>query len=148
MNDVAPTPEEARSALAEAESRAAGVRRSDSQLRFILLAVAAMYVAIGVIVGRYPHGGHFAGPAVLTIFAAAVAATAVLGWRIRAYSKPGMLRFTLYLSAFTIWNSVVVAVSLAGGWIAPHQPGWHFTITAAVASISLVVAAWLLARRR
>jgi hypothetical protein len=147
MSDTTPTPEQARVALAEADGRTRGVRRADGQFRFILLAIAAMYVAIGVVVGRYPHGGHFAGPAVLTIFVAGVAATAALGWRIRAYSKPGMLRFALYLSAFTVWNSVVVAVSLSG-WFGPNQPGWHFTVSAAVASLPLLVAAWLLSPPR
>ena len=60
MNESAPTPEQARAAIAEADGRVVGVRRSDSQLRFVLLAIAATYVAIGVVVGRFPHGGHLA----------------------------------------------------------------------------------------
>jgi hypothetical protein len=148
VNDTTPTPEQARSALAEADSRALGVRRSDSQFRFILLALAATYLAIGVVVGRFPHGGPLAGPTVLAIFAGGVALTVVLFWRVKAYSKPGVLRFSLYCSGFTIWNSAVIGVSFASGWFGPQQPGWHFTLSAAAASIPLVVAAWLLAPRR
>lgn len=148
MKNSAPTPEQARSALAEADGRAVGVRRSDSQLRFVLLALAATYLAIGVVVGRFPHGGHFAGPTVLAIFTAGVALVVVLFWRIRAYSKPGLLRFSISGAGFTIWNTAVIGASFASGWFGPNQAGWHFTVTAAVASIPLVVAAWLLAPPR
>jgi hypothetical protein len=144
MNDSAPTPEEARSALAEADGRALGVRRSDSQLRFVLLTIAATYLAIGVVVGRFPHGGHLAGPTVLAIFAVGVILAVVLFWRVRAYSKPGVLRFALYGFGFTIWNMAVIGASFASGWFGPNQLGWHFTVSAAVASIPLVLAAWLL----
>ena len=148
MNDSAPTPDEARSALVEAQNRALGVHRSDSQLRFVLLAIAATYVAIGVVVGRFPHGGHLAGPTVLAIFAAGVAVAGVVFWRVRAYSKPGILRFSLYCSGFTIWNSAVIGASFASGWFGPSMAGWHFTVSAAVAAIPLVAAAWLLAPPR
>ncbi len=150
MNDITPTPtpERARAALAEAGSRALEVRRSDSQFRFILLALAATYVAIGVVVGLHPRGGPLAGPPVLAIFAAGVALTVVLFRRVKAYSKPGVLRFSLYGFGFTIWNSAVIGVSIASGWFGPHQPGWHFTLSAVAASIPLVVAAWLLVPRR
>jgi hypothetical protein len=148
MKDTTPTPEQARGALAEADGRALGVRRSDSQFRFVLLTLAATYVAIGVVVGRFPHGGHLAGPTVLGIFAAGVALTVVFFWRVRAYSKPGLLRFALYGFGFTIWNTAVIGASFASGWFGPNQAGWHFTVSAAVASIPLVLAAWLLAPPR
>jgi hypothetical protein len=148
MNDSAPTPEQARSALAEAGGRAVGVRRSDSQYRFVLLTIAATYLAIGVVVGRFPHGGHLAGPIVLAIFAVGVILAVVLFWRVRAYSKPGVLRFALCGFGFTIWNMAVIGASFAIGWFGPNQPGWHFTVSVAVASIPLVLAAWRLAPRR
>jgi hypothetical protein len=65
MSDTTPTPEQARVALAEAEGRALGVRRSDGEFRFILLALVVIYVAIGVVIGLHPRGGPFAGPVVL-----------------------------------------------------------------------------------
>jgi hypothetical protein len=148
VNDTTPTPEQARAAIAEAKGRAVGVRRSDSQLRFVLLAIAATYVAIGVVVGRFPHGGHLAGPTVLAIYGAGVAMAVVIFWRVRAYSKPGILRFTLWCAGFTIWNSAVIGASLASGWFGPNIAGWHFTVSAAVAATPLVAAAWLLAPPR
>jgi hypothetical protein len=148
VSDNAPTPAEARSALAEADVRALEIRRSDGQFRFILLAIAAVYLALGVVIGLHPRGGPLAGPPVLAIFASGLALVVVLGWRVRAYSKSGMLRFALYCSGFTIWNMMVIAASFAGHWVGPHQPGWHFTVSAAVASIPLVVAAWRLAPPR
>jgi hypothetical protein len=148
MGDAAPTPEQARAALAEAEGRARGVRRSDGQFRFILLALAATYLGVAVVAGLHPRGGPLAGPPILAIYAVGVALLVVLFRRVRAYTKQGVLRFSLYCSGFTIWNAAVIGVSLASRWFGPNQPGWHFTVSAAVASIPLVVAALLLAPRR
>jgi hypothetical protein len=146
--DTGPTPEEARAALAEAAGRAVGVRRSDGQFRLTLLALAATYLAIAVVAGLHPRGGPLAGPPILAIYAVGVALVVVLFRRVRAYTKKGVLRFSLYGFGFTIWNSAVIGLSLASGWLGPNQPGWHFTVSAAVASIPFFVAAWLLAPRR
>jgi len=148
VSDTTPTPEQARAALIEADVRTYGVRRSDSQFRFNLLALAAMYLALGVVVGISPHGGPIAGKAVLGIFGGGIVLTILLFRRVRAWSKPGVLRFAVFCFAFTIWNMAVIVVSQVSRWWAPHQPGWHFTVTVAVASIPLLVAAWLLAPRR
>jgi hypothetical protein len=145
---ITPTPEEARSALAEAGVRALEIRRSDGQLRFILLAIAGVYLALGVVIGLHPRGGPLAGPPALALFAGGLALAVVLGWRVRAYSTMGMLRFSLYLSGFTVWNAVVFSASFVSAWIGRNQPGWHFTVSAAVASIPLILAAWLLAPPR
>jgi uncharacterized membrane protein YoaT (DUF817 family) len=85
---------------------------------------------------------------VLAIFGAGVALTALLFRRVRAYSRQGMLRFSLYLSGFAIWNSAVISVSFVSAWFGPNQAGWHFTVSAAVASLPLLLAAWLLVPRR
>jgi hypothetical protein len=149
VSDTTPTPEQARAALAEADVRTYGVRRSDSQFRFILLALAATYVALGVVFGIAPHGGPPAGAAVLGIVGAGILLMILLFRRVRAWSKPGVLRFALCCAAFTIWNMVVLVVSdYSGWWFGPQTPSWHFTVTTAVASIPLVVAALLLAPRR
>jgi hypothetical protein len=149
MNDTTPTPEQARAALVEAGARKDGVRRSDSQFRFILLALAAMYLALGLVVGIAPHGGPPAGGAVVGIFGGGIILTILLFRRVRAWSKAGVSRFVICCSAFTIWNMAVIVVSQVGGWwIGRQTPSWHFTVTTAVASIPLVVAAWLLAPRR
>lgn len=146
--DSAPTPQAAQADLAEADARARKIRRSDSQFRFVLVALAATYLALGIVVGLRPRGGPYAGPAVLAIFVCGIAAMVVIFRRVRAYSKAGVLRFSLACSAFTVWNALVLGGSFVTGWLGPHQPGGHFTVMTAVASMPLVVAAWLLGRRR
>jgi hypothetical protein len=147
VNDI--TPERARAALAEVDSRAASVDRSGSQYRFILLAIAAANVGLGVVVGFNPRGGSpFADVALLLLFGGAITVAVAVFWRVRAYSKAGRLRFAISCMAFTFWNAAVVGVSTASGWWGPQQPGSHFAASAAVASIPLLVAAWLLAPKR
>jgi hypothetical protein len=107
-----------------------------------------MYLALGVVVGTSPHGGPPASFAVLGIFAAGIVLAVLVFRHIRAWSKAGVRRFALGCSAFTLWNVAVLALSQTSGWWGPNQPSWHFTLSAAVASIPLVVAGWLLAPRR
>ncbi|MDQ6919102.1 MAG: hypothetical protein M3Z98_07055 [Candidatus Dormibacteraeota bacterium] len=124
------------------------MRRSDARFRYILLALALMYLALGVVVGASPHGGPPAGPAVLGIFAAGIVLSILVLQRVRAWSRSGVRRFALACSAFTVWNMAVVAVSQVVGWWGPLQPGWHFTVSAAIASIPLLVLVWWLTPRR
>jgi hypothetical protein len=147
VNDV--TPEEARAALAAAGTQAAGVRRSDRQFRSILLGLATVYVAGALLVSAYPHGGsRFAGIALIAVFAGGLIGMLLLVWRIRAYSRRGILGFTWSAAAFSFWNAAVIGVSEVTRWWGPHQPGSHFFVSAIVAAIPLVVAAWLIGRWR
>jgi hypothetical protein len=149
MRGSTPTSQEAREALAEAARHAMRVRRADSQYRPILLGLAAAYLALGVLVGLFPRGGSvFAGAGVIVIFVGVVAATLILFWRMRVYSRWGPVWFAWSCAAFTIWNAAVVGVSIVTGWWGPHQPGLHLTVSATVATIPLLFAAWLLGKRR
>jgi hypothetical protein len=75
MQSHSPTPQEAQAALAEAADRAEQVRRSDDPFRYMLLGMAGLYVAIGVLVGLVPHGGS----AVAGIGATVILAAGVVG---------------------------------------------------------------------
>jgi hypothetical protein len=143
------TPEEARAALADAGNQATGLRRTDKQFRGILLWIAAMYLGIAVLVGLFPRGGKpLVSAAVLAIFVGGVIASFLLLWRIRAFSRRGIRWFTWSAFGFSLWNAGVVGVSSATGWWGPHQPGLHFSISAAVAVLPLLIAAWLVGRWR
>jgi hypothetical protein len=147
VNDM--TPEEARAALADAGNQATGLHRTDKQFRGILLWIAAMYLGIAVLVGLFPRGGKaLVSAAVLTIFVGGVIAAFLLLWRIRAYSRRGIRWFTWSAFGFSLWNAATAGVSSVSGWWGPHQPGFHFSISAAVAVLPLLIAAWLVGRWR
>jgi hypothetical protein len=149
MNDSTPTPEQARAALAEVHSRSAEVARSGSRYRFILLALAAANIGLGVVVGLNGRGGSvIADIAILVLFGGAIAVAVYVFWRVRAYSKASQARFAVSAFAFCLWNVAVAGVSSWSGWWGPQQPSAHFTASAAVASIPLLVTALLLGRRR
>jgi hypothetical protein len=143
-----PTQQEAQAALTEADRAAARIRRTDKQFSAILLGQAAAYVAIGVLVGLAPAVPGFALVAILVILVGALGGGVILLLRIRAYSRTGILQFTASCAAFSFWNAMVVGVSSATRWWAPNQPTSHFTVSAVVAAIPLVVAAWLVSRTR
>lgn len=147
MNEM--TPEEARAALADAGNQATGLHRTDKQFRGILLWIAAMYLGIAVLVGLFPRGGvPLVGAAVLAIFVGGAGAAALLLWRVRAYSRRGIRWFTWSAFGFAVWNAAISAASTLSGWWGPHQPGFHFSISAAVAVLPLIIAAWLVGRWR
>lgn len=148
MLEASQTADDARAKLQEAGLRAAVIRRSDKQFRRILLAIAAIYLMAAAAVALFPSGGSPLGlVAFIVIVFGGLAGSLLLLWRIRAYSRTGVWKFTVSAAAFTWWNAAVAGVSIATGWWAPHQPATHFSVSAVVAVIPLLVAAWLIGRR-
>ena len=150
VSDSAPTPRDAQAALAEANSQAVRVRRADHQLAWMLLGIAAIYLAVAAVMSTLPdprRAGPVAGPAILAILISGLVACIVIGLRIRAYSRTGILLYFGGIAAFNLWNGIVVATSLITRWWAPAQPSYHFGLSVAVGSIPLLVVAWLIWRR-
>lgn len=143
MAEISPTPEDARASLDEAAKQAAGLRRADSAFRPILVALAATYLAVAVLLSINPRGGNvLISDGVLITYVAGVAITFYFAWRIRAWSRVGTAWLVVSTLGFTLWNVAVIWASIATGWWGPHQPGLHFGVSAVVAVIPLLVAAW------
>jgi hypothetical protein len=150
MSESAPTPSEAQAALAEANTQAVRVRHADHRLGWMLLAVAAIYLTVAAIMSTVSdprRGGPVAGPAILAILLVGLIACVYVGLRIRAYSRGGVLLYFSGIAVFGLWNGIVVGVSIATRWWASTQPGYHFSVSAAVATVPLLVVGWLILRR-
>ncbi len=150
MSESAPTPHEAQAALIEASSQAARVRRSDLQLAWMLLGIVAVYLAAGGVISTLPslrRGGPVAGLAILAIVIVGVVGMIIVGLRIRAYSRTGILLYFGGVAVFNIWNAIVTSVSIFTGWWALTQPSYHFGISELVGAVPLLIAAWLIGRR-
>jgi hypothetical protein len=144
-----PSPREAQAALDAAASQAGRVRRSDRQFAPILLWLAAMDLAIGVVVGFFPRGGSpVASIGVAVIGIGGLAGILWLFWRIRAWSTVGTIRIAWAFGIFSIWNAVVVGVSQASARWFLSAPGFRFTATAAVACLPLLIGARLLGQKQ
>lgn len=77
---------------------------------------------------------------------AIVAIGALLRWgAVRSRGAPR--RFNLAIAVFSLWNGVVIAVSVASGWWAAGQPGIHATVSFAVSALPLAAAACLVRPR-
>ena len=142
------TPEDARAALELASRHELAVRRGDRVFRAVLLALAAAYVAVGLLVGLFPQGGLALAPIGVGLVLLVTPIAAVLWiWRARAFSRVGLRRFLLLVAAFAWWNAAVAGLSSVSGWWGLGQPRYHFTLSALVSSLPLLLGAWLLGRR-
>ena len=150
MSESAPTPHEAQAALTEANNQGARVRRSDHQLAWMLLGIAAVYLAAGAVISTLPslrRGGPIVGLAILAILIVGVVGFVYVGVRIRAYSRTGIFLYFGGVAVFNVWNAIVSSVSIGTLWWAPPQPSYNFGISELVGSVPLLIAAWLILRR-
>jgi hypothetical protein len=143
------TRRQAQSALAEAAKQADKLHRTDRRFQLMLLIVAAVYLAIGILVilprVQQPINPRLGIPLALL---GALVAGVVLGLRVRAESRWGSAWFYGSFAAFSIWNATIVWASLASGWWGTGQPLTHFTVSAAVAALPLVLGAAFIGWRR
>jgi cation transport ATPase len=149
MNTMEPTQKRAEAALAEASRRGSQVRRSDLQLRWMLLAILAAYTGAAVLISLGgPHRGSALAPwAIVGLLAATIVFAVVVGRRIRAYSRAGIRIYFASIVAFNLWNAIVAAVSIGTGFWAMGQPAYHFGLSETIAVLPLVIGAALVGRK-
>jgi hypothetical protein len=137
--------QQAQAALAQAARQADRLRRTDARFRLVLLILAAVYVAVGILAAlprvEQPINPRLGIPLAL---AGGLVASVVLTLRVRAESRWGRAWFWGSIAAFSIWNAVVVSVSETTGWWGVGEPLLHFTVSAAVAAVPLVLGAVLM----
>ena len=137
-------------ALAEAGSQAARVRQAGRQFGWVLLGIAAMYLAVAGIMSTLPdprRGGPVVGLALLVLVFGGLVPLIWILYRIRAYSRTAIGWYFAGVAAFNLWNGLVVGASIATRYWAPGQPAYHFCVSAIIGVVPLLVAAWLIGRR-
>lgn len=148
MSVESPDQGKAQAALAEARLRAVQVGRADLQLSWMLLAVLGACLGVAVVMSLAPHqGSTWAGIAVVVMVAGFLAAVVVVGVRLRAYSRTGILLYFGAIIGFNVLNAAVTSTSLITRFWAANQPSYHFGISLAVGSIPLWIGAYLIRRR-
>lgn len=150
MSQPVPSPQEARAALSEANSQAVRVRRADRQLAWMLLGIAAIYLAVGAVISTLPdlrRGGPVVSVGILAIMIVGLGGFIYVGLRIRAYSRAAILLYFGGVIAFSFWNGAVSSVSIITRWWAPPQPSYHFGLSVVVSVIPLLIVAKLIWRR-
>jgi hypothetical protein len=116
----------------------------------MLVGIAAIYLAVGAVVSTLPdprQGSPVVGISILAIVIVGTAGFIFVGLRIRAYSRTAILLYFGGILAFNLWNGVVSGASILTQWWAATQPSYRFGLSAAVAVVPLLVAAWLIRRR-
>ena len=150
MSDRAPTPHGTRAVPDEAAAQADRLRQADDRYRLVLLLLAAISAAVGLLVA-IPRAEPLAinlRLGIPALLATGLVAAVLLLLRMPASSRWGRGWFLWSVAAFSIWNGVVISVSTSTGWLGPGEPGPHFAISAVVAAIPLVAGAWLIGWRR
>ena len=151
-----PTPEAARSALAEANARNAVVRASDRLFQPALLVLAGMWIAGSILIAVMPSSGAPAwvgpleGVAVVLFLTVGIVAFALVKGRQRAYSRTGNIVFSVSILAWLVWTVAERSLSYGAGWVAPGDPmrAEHFVFNAVISVAPLLVGALVVGRRR
>jgi len=140
--------DKAQAALAEVGERAAQLRRADLQLSWMLLAVLGAYLGVAVVLSLGPHqGSTWAGISVVVMLAGFIATAVVIGLRVRAYSRTGIVLYFASVIGFNVWNAAVTSTSIITRFWAAGQPSYHFGVSLAIGSIPLWIGAYLIRRR-
>jgi hypothetical protein len=140
--------ETAQAALAEVGICAAQVRRADVQLWWMLLAVVGACLGVAGVMSLAPHHSSTgAGISVAVMLAGFLATGVVIGIRLRAYSRTGILLYFAAIIGFNVWNAAVTSMSIITRFWAANQRSCHFGISLAVGSMPLWIGAYLIRRR-
>ncbi len=156
MSAQEPTPEAARSAVAEAEACRAVVRASDRHFAAALLALAGVWVAGSVLIVVMPSYGMpaWVGPleglAVGLFLAVSVAIVVGVKGRQHAYTRTGNLIFLGSIVGAVFFSGAVRSVAIDVGWTVPGDPlrGLHFVLTTVISVTPMLMGAMIIVLRR
>lgn len=123
------------------------VIREDTQLLWMLIALAAVDVATAAYLSLFPVYAGFLYFIVGVLFVAiAFIAAASLRFK-NHYSPTGIVFFLATIAAFQAWNILVMWGGLLISWKATGHPGYPVALGAAVGLVPLPVGTWLLRRK-
>jgi hypothetical protein len=120
------------------------LKRADSEVRRMMIALAAADLAGLFIVALVGHGGIFV---IIGSWLVGIAIFVVIARRAARYSLGGVMWFVVTVLTFEGWTGMVSWLSIWTGWWSGNQPAYRFTITEVIGAMPLFVGIWLMSRR-
>jgi hypothetical protein len=156
MSAGEPTPEEARTAIAEAAKARLPVRSSDRLFAVRLFAIAASVVLASIVIvfltSLPPVLGPVEGVIAGLTLALALFLTVAAAARQRAFTRAGNRLFTATLLLFIVWAEVVWQAATHSDWLSYTQArplrALHFVLMAVIAVVPLLAGAVVFRFRR
>ncbi len=123
------------------------VSREDRQLLWMLIGLVAVDVALAAYLSLFPiYAGFLYFIMGIMFGGAAVNAAGILRLK-RHYSVAGIFWLMTTIAIFSVWNLIVMWVSLLSRWWAPSQPAYHIGVSAVIGLVPLLMGIWLLGRK-
>lgn len=113
----------------------------------MLIAVVVADAIVEAVFSFAPHPGSVAPLVIVGALVVALVAAAVIGFRMRAYSRAGILVYFATIVAFNLWSALVISASVATAFFGRGQPSYHFGVSEAIASIPLLIGALIIGLR-
>jgi hypothetical protein len=121
--------------------------RGDRLIRAVLFVLAGEVVALGIVMLPDPRQGSARTTALLGVILLTLIASGLLLLLNRPFSRRVVIGFSIAAASFCIWNSLVMAASMASRWWGGDgQPGYHLTLSFALGALPLALAGLLLGR--
>lgn len=151
-----PTPQDAQTAVVEAERALASMRAQDRIFAVRLLALAATVIALSIVIVVLSSLPAWLGPALGVVAGVAIALAVVVvvaaERRQHAFTRAGNRLFIAVLVVWFVWAEFVWQAATHSDWLAYSLPrpqrALHFVLTAVIGVVPLVGGAVVFRLRR
>ena len=151
-----PTPQDAKTAIVEAERALAPMRAQDRIFAVRLLALAGTVIALSIVIVVLGSLPAWLGPALGVVAGVSIALAVVVvvaaERRQHAFTRAGNRLFIAVLVVWFVWGEIVWQTGMHSDWLAYSLPrpqrALHFVLTAVIGVVPLVGGAVVFRLRR